>query len=123
MRTSGTVLLEVIVAANGDVTAAKVHRSSKLRRLDRAAVRSAVSEWHFDTSECGATNRPSVSKVAVVYEAKAAETSVPMRVPGFSRQLVQSKRMGCDVSGAAEGDFVTSCVVATGANAPLIAGR
>lgn len=55
-RLTGRVVVRVVLAADGSVAEASVHRSSGSNLLDDAAV-SAVRTWRFASAENGATSR------------------------------------------------------------------
>lgn len=62
----GTVLINVTLDANGRATNAEIERSSGHAVLDRAATRSVLAKWQFDTSHCDHA-WPAVHQVAVEY--------------------------------------------------------
>ena len=62
----GTVLIDVILDANGHATSAEVARSSGHLLLDLAAKRSVLEKWRFDVSHCSHTF-PAAHQVAVEY--------------------------------------------------------
>jgi TonB family protein len=62
----GTVLIDVVLDANGHATRADVQRSSGHRLLDLAARRSVLDKWQFDVSHC-AHAFPASHQVAVEY--------------------------------------------------------
>jgi TonB family protein len=123
VRTNGTVLLEVLVGSDGDVITARVHQPSRSRRLDRAAVRSALSQWKFERFNCDKATLPLKSTIAVTYQAENAHTFTATRVPGVGKQLLLAAELGCAISSAAKGDFVRSCIVDSNVTAPRIAAR
>jgi TonB family protein len=62
----GTVLINVMLDANGHAMSADVQRSSGHLLLDLAARRSVLEKWQFDVSHCTHTF-PATHQVAVEY--------------------------------------------------------
>lgn len=54
LREEGTVLLDVLILADGSVAQLKMHTSSGYRRLDQAALK-AVRQWHYQPATRGGT--------------------------------------------------------------------
>jgi TonB family protein len=63
----GTVYLNVKIDETGRVRSADLQQSSGFRLLDRAAVRSVISNWVFDISGCARKDLPASHLVAVEY--------------------------------------------------------
>lgn len=68
---TGTVYLNVTVDQHGRAQSAELVRSSGYRLLDRAATRSVISNWVFDTSDCERKDLPIGDLVAVEYRNEA----------------------------------------------------
>lgn len=64
---SGTVVLELLIGADGRVTAADLAEASGYRLLDRAAQTAALQQWRFDVSQCERKDLPMKQRIAVEY--------------------------------------------------------
>lgn len=84
----GTVVVDVTLDDKGRATAAKLHRSSGHRLLDRAATRSVLESWQFDVSKCGRDELRGSYLVGVEYrpsDSGTRPTSNP--APGAAQRL------------------------------------
>lgn len=70
----GTVVVDVTLDSQGRATAAKLHRSSGHRLLDRAATRSVLETWQFDVSKCNRDELQGSYLVGVEYRPADAGT-------------------------------------------------
>ena len=68
----GTVLLQLAVSAQGDVTSANVVQSSGFPELDSAAVTWVVAHWKYKPALQGGFAMPSQTQAAVKFDLKLA---------------------------------------------------
>ena len=64
---AGTVVLDLVIDADGQPQQAAVKESSGYLLLDRAAQRSALDHWRFDVSHCARSDLPASHQVAVEF--------------------------------------------------------